>query len=114
MLSILCQLTQQLIPYPMKQFLTTILIFISNTVFCHDRTDIEYAIVFGGCFEKSVISLKINNKPVFEKYRLGFEKVGNLSLKQTESGINVFYNGKEKHHSKIKVGHLVNLAVTVN
>ncbi len=98
----------------MKQLLTIILVLISGSVFSHPSSDIEYAIVFGDCFEKAVISLKINNKPIFENYRLGFEQAGNLGLKQTEKGIDVFYNGKEKHHSKIKVEHLVNLSITVN
>lgn len=98
----------------MKILFTIALLFVTTAVFCHDRGDLEYAIVFGACFEKSVISLKVNNKPVFDKYRLGFEKLGNLSLKQTAKGINVYYNGKEKYHSKIKVDHIVNLAVTVN
>lgn len=90
------------------------LVLLCGTVFSHEKNDLEYAIFFGGGFEKALISLKINNKPVFDKYRFGFEKEGNLSLKQKEGGINIFYNGKEKQQSKIKVAYLVNLSLTVN
>ena len=99
----------------MKQlFLLLLLLTATVTAFSHSTKNLEYAIVFGGCFEKSVISLKINNKPVFDKCRLGFEKEGNLSIKQTEEEIQLFYNGQEKHQSRINVDHLLKMAVTVN
>ena len=100
----------------MKHFFTLLLLLFltASTAFSHTANNLEYAIVFGACFEKSVISLKINNKTVFDKCRLGFEKEGNLSIKQSENDLEVFYNGEEKHRSPIDIDHTLKIAVTVN
>lgn len=90
----------------------------SYTVFSHTtKEDFDYSIVFGGCFDKDIVSLKINNAPIFEHYRVDNKnaiKKGNLSLTQTNKKINLFYNGQQKYKGKVKFSFYLNIDLTVN
>ncbi len=79
--------------------------------------DPDYLIVFGNCFEKEPISLKINDVIIFEGYQIASgkeEQRGNLSIKQSENGIEIFYNGKHQSISKVDFDHVLNIEVTLD
>ncbi len=78
---------------------------------------IDYALVFGTCFEKDRVSLKINKNLIFSNYKLGFDKAqkkGNLSLQQSGKWITISYNGDEEKHAKIKTGTLLKVEIILN
>jgi hypothetical protein len=93
-------------------------LFSFYTVFSHPaKEDFDYSIVFGGCFEKDVVSLKINNTPIFNNYKVENKnavKKGNLSLTQANRKIHLFYNGQEKYKGKVNFNFYLNIDVTVN
>lgn len=93
-------------------------LFLSYTVFSHSaKKDFDYSIVFGGCFEKDVVSLKINNTSIFSNYKVENKnalKKGNLSLTQANRKIHLFYNGQEKYKEKVNFNFFLNIDVTVN
>lgn len=77
----------------------------------------DYLIVFGSCFEKERIGLKINNVQIFEGYEIASEKEnqrGNLSIKQSENGLEIFYNGNHQSISKVDFDYELNIEVTIN
>src|SRR5688572_21454527 len=90
----------------------------SYTVFSHPaKEDFDYSIVFGGCFEKDIVSLKINNAPIFNNYKVENKntvKKGNLSLTQVNKKIHLFYNGQEKYKGRVNFSFYLNIDVTVN
>ena len=90
----------------------------SYPVFSHpSKEDFDYSIVFGGCFEKDVVSLKINNTSIFNNYKVENKnavKKGNLSLTQANKKIHLFYNGQEKYKGRINFSFYLNIDVTVN
>ena len=101
--------------------LTTFIVcflFASYTAFSHPaKEDFDYSIVFGGCFEKDIVSLKINNTAIFNNYKVENKNVvkkGNLSLTQANRKIHLFYNGQEKFKSKVNFSFYLNIDVTVN
>ena len=66
--------------------------------------DFDYSIVFGGCFNNDVLSLKINNTKVFDNIKVDNGdpvKRGNLSLTQADKKINLFYKGKAISKKKV-------------
>src|SRR6186997_1342902 len=87
-------------------------------VFSHPpKEDFDYSIVFGGCFEKDVVSLKINNTSIFNNYKVENKnalKKGNLSLTQANKKIHLFYNGQEKYKGRVNFSFYLNIDVTVN
>ena len=99
-------------------FFTFCLIISSYTVFSHTtKEEFDYSIVFGGCFDKDTVSLKINNTSIFDHYHVDNSnplKKGNLSLTQDNKNIRLFYNGQQKFKSKVKFSFYLNLEVTVN
>jgi hypothetical protein len=101
----------------MKAFLTLYLSAFCFTAFAHSPTETaEYSIIFGNCFANEQLSLKINNKLVFENYKMianGSAK-GNLSLTQNRKGLVVFYNSRQQKKTRIKANHLINLSIVVN
>lgn len=77
----------------------------------------DYLIVFGNCFEKEPISLKINNVLIFEGYEIASGKDnqrGNLSIKQSANGLEIFYNGKHHSISKVDFNYVLNIEVTLD
>ena len=77
----------------------------------------DYTIVFGGCFNQDIVSLKINNTVVFDRYEVdnaSAERRGNLSLTQTDEGIKIYYNGGDKTMRKVPVDHHMDVEVTIN
>lgn len=93
-------------------------LFSSYTVFSHTvKEEFDYSIVFGGCFEKDIVSLKINNTSIFNNYTVENKnavKKGNLSLTQANRKIHLFYNGQEKYKGRVNFNFYLNLDVTVN
>ena len=106
------------IPKMKKSILFFCLLVCSYTVFSHTTTeDFEYSIVFGGGFDKDLVSLRINNTSIFENYKVDNKnaiKKGNLSLTQTNKKINLFYNGQQKHKGKVNFSHYLNIDLIVN
>lgn len=94
------------------------LLLYSCTVFSHGtKEEFDYSIVFGGCFDQDVLSLKINNSKIFEHYKVDNKsavKKGNLSLTQANGKINVFYNGRQVLKEKINFNFYLNISLTVN
>ncbi len=90
----------------------------STLAFCHPaKEETDYLIVFGGCFEKDLISLKINNVSIFDNYKIGnenSERKGNLSIKQSANFIHLFYNGQQQAKSKIDFRFYLNIEVVLN
>lgn len=90
----------------------------SYSVFPHSyKEDFDYSIVFGGCFEKDIVSLKINNSSIFSDYKVENEngiKKGNLSLTQGRKKINLFYNGEQKTKARVNFKYYLSLDVIVN
>ena len=90
----------------------------SYSVFSHTyKEDFDYSIVFGGCFEKDIVSLKINNTSIFNDYKVENKNVikkGNLSLTQAKKKIYLFYNGQQKVKEKVNFSYYLNIDVTVN
>ena len=99
-------------------FLILCLLFSSFTVFSHtQKEDFDYSIVFGGCFEKDIVSLKINNTSIFDRYKVENEnalKKGNLSLTQSNKKIHLFYNGHQKLKRRINFSFYLDIDVTIN
>jgi hypothetical protein len=78
---------------------------------------LDYSIVFGGCFENDLVSLKINKRPVLKSFQVENRnaiKKGNLSLTQSPDGITLFYNGTEIKKSGVRIGFLIDIEVEVN
>lgn len=98
-------------------FIFCLLIF-TCPLFSHStKEDFDYSIVFGGCFEKDIVSLKINNVPIFNNYKLENKnavKKGNLSLTQASRKIHLFYNGQEKYKGRVNFEFYLNIDLTVN
>ena len=90
----------------------------SYSVFSHtSKEDFDYSIVFGGCFEKDIVSLKINNTSIFNDFKVENKnaiKKGNLSLTQAKKKIHLFYNGKQRVKASVNVSYHLNIDVTVN
>ena len=90
----------------------------SYSVFSHSyKEDFDYSIVFGGCFEKDIVSLKINNTPIFNDYMVENKnaiKKGNLGLTQAKKKIHLFYNGNQKERARVNFSYYLNIDVTVN
>ena len=90
----------------------------SYSVFSHTyKEDFDYSIVFGGCFEKDIVSLKINNTSIFNDYKVENKnaiKKGNLSLTQAKKKIHLFYNGQQKVKGRVNFSYYLNIDVTVN
>lgn len=90
----------------------------SYTVFSHTpKENFDYSIVFGGCFDKDIVSLRINNTTIFDQYRVDNKNAvtkGNLSLTQTSNKINLFYNGKQKFKGKVRFSFYLNIDLIVN
>ena len=90
----------------------------SYSVFSHTyKEDFDYSIVFGGCFEKDIVSLKINNTSIFNDYKVENKnaiKKGNLSLTQAKKRIHLFYNGQQKLKGRVNFTYYLNIDVTVN
>ena len=99
-------------------FFSFCLLVCSYSAFSHStKEDFDYSIVFGGCFEKDVVSLKINNRSIFNNYKVENRdavKKGNLSLTQSNKKIHLFYNGQEKYKGKVSFDYYLNIDVTVN
>jgi hypothetical protein len=99
-------------------FFILCLLFSSSTVFSHtQKEDFDYSIVFGGCFEKDIVSLKINNTSIFDHYKVENEnalKKGNLSLTQSNKKIHLFYNGQQRLKRKVNFSFYLDIDVTVN
>jgi len=103
----------------MKPIAITFCFLISSyTVFSHPaKEDFDYSIVFGGCFEKDIVSLKINNTSIFNNYKVENKntlKKGNLSLTQANKKIHLFYNGQEKYKVRVNFNFYLDMDVTVN
>jgi hypothetical protein len=95
----------------------TLLAMLYSTVACSHATkeEADFMIIFGGCFERDVISMKINNVAVFNQYKIGDEqKGGNLSLKQYANIIDIFYNGQKKSKPGIDLNFYLNLEIKIN
>ena len=81
------------------------------------KEDFDYSIVFGGCFEKDIVSLKINNTSIFDHYKVENKdalKKGNLSLTQGNKGISIFYNRDQKFKRKINFSFYLDIDLKVN
>ncbi len=103
----------------MKQAIFILCFLVSSySVFSHTyKEDFDYSIVFGGCFEKDIVSLKINNTSIFNSYKVENKnaiKKGNLSLTQARKKIHLFYNGQQKIKGRVNFSHYLNIDVTVN
>ncbi len=103
----------------MKKALLIFCLLISSTfVFSHaPKNDFDYSIVFGGCFDKDIVSLKINNKSIFKSYKVeNRDSVikGNLSLIQSNKSVNINFNGNQKVASKINFSFILQIEITVN
>ena len=98
----------------------TLLVFFVFNACCSSsaqETPIEFALIFGACFENENVSLKLNHKLILDHYQLGFQKKlkkGNLNLKQTDKNIIVSFNGKEKKMPKIKSTTQLQIDITLN
>ncbi|MES1226012.1 MAG: hypothetical protein ABUT20_61610 [Bacteroidota bacterium] len=101
-----------------KTFLFFCLFIFSAPVFSQSpQNDFDYAIVFGGCFNKDIISLKINNNSILKNYIVNnTDSVlkGNLSLKQSDNKININYNRNPRTISKIIFSNVLQVEITVN
>jgi len=90
----------------------------SYSVFSHTyKEDFDYSIVFGGCFEKDIVSLKINNTSIFSEYKVENKnavKKGNLSLTQAKTKIHLYYNGQQKIKGRVNFSYYLNIDVKVN
>ena len=104
----------------MKQAISILCFLISSySVFSHTtyKEDFDYSIVFGGCFEKDIVSLKINNTSIFNEYKVENKnaiKKGNLSLTQAKTKIRLFYNGQQKIKGRVNFSYYLNIDLTVN
>ncbi len=100
----------------MKTIISLFGLFYSTVIFSHPIEEADYSIVFGGCFEKDLISLKINNVSIFNQYKIGNELTdkGNLSLKQSADFLHLFYNGKLQAKSKVDLNFFLNIELTVS
>ena len=81
------------------------------------QNDFDYAIVFGGSFDKDIVSLKINNNPIFKNYKVDNRDSltkGNLSLKQYNHQISINYNRNQKNTSRINFKNILKIEITVN
>jgi len=91
---------------------------LSYSVFSHTyKEDFDYSIVFGGCFEKDIVSLKINNTSIFNDYKVENKnaiKKGHLSLTQAKKRIHLFYNGQQKLKGRVNFTYYLNIDVIVN
>ena len=87
-------------------------------VFSHTaKEDFDFSIIFGGCFDKDIVSLKINNSIIFDHIRVDNRNnklKGNLSLTQAKRKISLFYNGQKKFKNYISYNYFLTLDVTVN
>src|SRR5215213_862832 len=94
------------------------LLISSYTVFSHSvREDFDYSIIFGGCFEKDIVSLKINNTYIFADYKVENQnalKKGNLSLTQSNKKIHLFFNGQQKLKGSVNFNFYLNIDLIVN
>ena len=99
-------------------FFTLCLLVCTCAAFSHSaKEDFDYSIVFGCCFEKDIVSLKINNRSIFHNYKVENRdavKKGNLSLTQSNKKIHLFYNGQEKYTGKVNFGFYLEIDLTVN
>jgi hypothetical protein len=103
----------------MKQTIFIFCLLISSyTVFCHTPgEDFDYSIVFGGCFEKDIVSLKINHASIFNEYKVENKdpvKKGNLSLTQSNKKIHLYYNGEQKLKAKVNFDFYLDIDLKVN
>ena len=100
----------------MKTAITLLLLLYSTVAFSHTANEeADYLIIFGNCFEKDTISLKINNVPIFNEYKMGNEPShGNLSLKQSADGIHIFHNGQKKSRVGIDFTFYLDLEIKIN
>lgn len=110
-----------LVAYPILMKRTSFLfglLICSYTVFSHTaKEEFDYSIIFGGCFDKDIVSLKINNRSIFDHFKVDNKnavKKGNLSLTQANNKISIFYNGQKKFKGYINFGFYLNIDVTVN
>ncbi|HKB44293.1 MAG TPA: hypothetical protein VKC90_07880 [Chitinophagaceae bacterium] len=103
----------------MKKALLFFSLFISSaSVFPNTLTkDFDYFIIFGGSFDKDILSLKINNYSIFKNYKVDNRDSivkGNLSLIQANNKLNLQYNGNQKVTSKIIFNRILEIEITVN
>jgi endoglucanase Acf2 len=98
-------------------FIFCLLVY-SSSAFSHGtKENFDYSIIFGGCFEQDILSLKINNTTIFDHYKVDNKsaiKKGNLSLTQANSKINVFYNGRQIIKRKVNFNYYLNISLTIN
>ena len=82
-----------------------------------DKAPVDYSIVFGGCFEKDIVTLSINKKKVLSNYKLENQneiKKGHLSLTQTGNKIYIFYNRNQKSVAKIPIDFILDIQIIIN
>ena len=103
----------------MKKALLFFCLFISSASVHSNafKKDFDYFILFGGSFDKDIVSLKINNRSIFKNYKVeNRDSVirGNLSLIQSNNKLNLQYNGNQKITSKIIFYQILEIEITVN
>ena len=103
----------------MKKALLLFCLFISSaSVFSNAfKKDFDYFIIFGGSFDKDIVSLKINNRYIFKNYKVENRDSiirGNLSLIQSNNKLNLQYNGNQKISSKIIFNQILDIEITIN
>ena len=101
-----------------KAYFTLLLFTISMAAFSHTSSkEYDFTIVFVGAFDNDIISLSINKKPLLNRYRLENTQPvnkGNLSLTQSGKELKIYYNGQETARTRIKVGFIVDVDVSIN
>jgi hypothetical protein len=103
----------------MKKILFFFCFFITSTfVFANTSgKDFDFFIIFGGSFEKDIVSLKINNHSIFKNYKVENRdsiRKGNLSLIQSGNKMNLQYNGSQKFTTKFIFNRILEIEITVN
>lgn len=100
----------------MKTAIAIFALLYSTIAFSHTaKEEADYTIIFGACFDKDLISMKINDVPVFYEYKIGAQhNGGNLSLKQHTNKIDIFYNGQQRSKPPIDFNYYLYLEIKVN
>ena len=97
----------------MKKILIALsLVFLLSSFSKDLKPTLSYAIVFGGCFEKDKVTLKVNNVMLIDNYEIISDKMfrgnSNLGISQAGGKIQIRMNDKLIYKAAVKLkGHIV-------
>lgn len=78
----------------------------------------SFSIVFGGCFEKDRISLKVNESEIFTNYEVISDKmfrgISNLTVNQIHNKLIITHNGKDIYMPFIRLFKKIKIDILVN